>query len=178
MFLFFRVIQVCQEKMVPQDWKWVLYYYYYYYYYYFNSMQFLSLLFFYSSLSNKSPPTDFSSAVVWIVSILPLISISFIFPRFLGTVLRSPTKIGNWDFSFLPNYQRITFTTQSWLSLYCFFASFLRLLNVSWGECDDLLGLKDISTKLGVDLYDRTKIQTLTTGWPFCGKDLDFNPAV
>ena len=37
---------------------------------------------------------------------------------------------------------------------------------------------ENISTKLRANLYSRAKIQTFTTGWSHCAKDLDFNPAV
>ena len=43
----------------------------------------------------------------------------------------------------------------------------------------DLLSLKKkTSTNFEVELYGRAKIQTFTTGWPVCGKVLNFNPAV
>ena len=50
---------------------------------------------------------------------------------------------------------------------------YCKLWHISW-----LLKSEKISTKLGVKLYGRAKIQTFTTGWLVCGKYLDFNPAL
>ena len=45
-------------------------------------------------------------------------------------------------------------------------------INITWMKPEK------ISTKLGVDLYNRAKTQTITTGLRICGKDLDFSPAI
>ena len=109
-----------------------------------------------SDLQNSSKNPDFNNAVVWMVSILPLISSSpSLFSRFLETVLRAPTMIditiiyhnffsslarSRYLVGFSPSFTFILCLTgmaksSKWQVLFFLLIRFCLLVGIWWSVC-------------------------------------------